>query len=548
MAKEDAPRDDNWVDRLVEDPANPPQLQVLTGYRGRSAQEGQTRLYFDPELTGWVDIPDDAILLTRETPDENGLGRTLVWTRLDAQIQTGPQAAEGAGAGAEWFQGQVAQDLSGGAQAGVGAGINLPRTPFCPSQFAICRRTSPIICRTQQFTCPTNNLRTPCCPTQWQPWCPPSPFQVCPPTRFDPLCQTIGIGCIPSQLVRCPGPVTQDIQCQFTSNPQICNQVATPNPGCIPIDVPGTPVIQPGDFGQFGGFGQQAQGFGGEEMGAQATQFCPQPQPATQFCPQPIKTWICPVTVQLNCLRTLRPPCRTIFNPECFQVTPDWTWQITTPQIQLTPNLGNVGQFGGFGQQAQGLEGGMGAEAFTQLCPRTQICPQTQFCPLPPQTLLCPPRTSLCPVTQNIGCIRTLTCPRTTLCPQSQICPVTQDCPFEPIPFDQQQFGGGFGQGFGGNEGVGGFGQGFEAQGEMGAQATQFCPQPQTAFCPIPVTRFCPAPIFTRNFQCIRTQFCPRTPVCPRSGFCPVTPGCPWGGPGGGGDPWGGGGGFGGGF
>ena len=51
-------------------PPNPPQLQALSGYRGRSAEEGHTRLYLDPELSAWVDIPDEAILLTRETHDE----------------------------------------------------------------------------------------------------------------------------------------------------------------------------------------------------------------------------------------------------------------------------------------------------------------------------------------------------------------------------------------------------------------------------------------------------------------------------------------------
>lgn len=528
------PEDDSngrsFVDALVDDPANPPQLQVLTGYRGRSAQEGHTRFYVDPELTAWVDVPDDAILFQREVQDDYGLGKSMVWARLDAEVLTGPRGDSGE----DFLKGQVAQELGG--LGGLGGGRNLVlKTPLlvCPTPPRLCPRSvviqqcnppSPLfVCPpiSQQIPCPTRDpnacvLQTANpvqCPSLGitctaLPPCPlrTTPEQGCPPTP--------GIGCIPSVLIDCP-PITQDLQqCGFqtanpaqcpslgitctalppcpprtvspeqcptrgitctvvpgnptqnlagciprpTSSPQFC-PVATPNPACIP-NFPGDPggPVEGGFGGQ--GFGNQAAGgqdFGGQAfeaqgmMGAEAmTQFCPVHQ--TAVCPIR-RTALCPVprTVQLACQRTVfQVQChRTIFEPHCFQITPDWRIPITTPQFQVTPQLG-----GGFQQGAQGFDaqGGAGVDAVgAQPLPVTQLCPQpTQFCP--PQTQLCPAPQTLqltCPVTHNVQCFTSRMCPRSSFCPSvalpcqtGPVCqPVTLGCPFGGG-------GGGFGGGF----------------------------------------------------------------------------------------------------
>jgi hypothetical protein len=375
------PRD--FVDALVEDPANPPQLQVLQGYRGRSAQEGYTRFYVDPELTAWADVPDDAILFQREIQDEYALGKSLVWTRVDAKIQIGPQAG-GGGTGAEFLQGQVAQDLGG--VGGIGKtvlrtpllicpqfpipspGIQCqtpacPPTPglFCPSgPLVICQTLTQPQCGFQQVTprcppppptpgffCPSGPLvvcqtlsQPQCGFQQVTPQCPPqTPLQGCPPTP--------GIACIPSILIACP-PLTQDPQqCVLqTANPQQCPSLGftctalpplcptrdvaqcggvpqpTSNPQLCPAATP-NPGCVPGGPGDPGGF---AQGFQGAAAVAQvaATQACPQ---QTQFCPvtfncPPTRNQLCPITQNVNVCglpRTLV-NCPTL-NPVCPPVT-----------------------------------------------------------------------------------------------------------------------------------------------------------------------------------------------------------------------------------
>lgn len=418
----DNPRD--FVDALVEDPANPPQLQTLAGYRGRSAKEGHTRLYSDPELSGWVDIPDDAILLTRETRDDYGLGRSLVWVKADAQLEAGPQQA-GGGTGADFLQGQVAQDL--GAAPGLQARQTLRTQINCPTH-------APFLC-----------LQT--------------PFRLCPPrTHVIQQClPSIAVFCLPTHNVRECVP-------QLTHDPHLC--VASPNPLCGghgPIGDPGGPVEL------------RAQGFA-----AQAA-FTPVPQ-----CLQPIQTAFCPVPVtqQPFCLITrnflqCHPSLFCPTNPAvCLPVSP-WcpigtiTGPPTTPQFgNLTPQLGNFapqpggpvfgadpteapaltfsspicpthagpvcGGFGGDpaaggGFQGVQAQGGVGAVAATQFCqPPTRLCPATfQQCP--------PTQNTLCPLTSNphvCGLPHTVVnCP--TINPVCQ--PITAGC---------GPFGGGGGGGF----------------------------------------------------------------------------------------------------
>jgi hypothetical protein len=93
MAKSPA-RGADFVGKIVKDPKNPPSTVMLTGYLGASSEEDHTRLYFDPHLSAYVEIPDDAILHTQEVSAEGGLGATHVWIRRDAQLTYGPAGAE----------------------------------------------------------------------------------------------------------------------------------------------------------------------------------------------------------------------------------------------------------------------------------------------------------------------------------------------------------------------------------------------------------------------------------------------------------------------
>jgi hypothetical protein len=45
------PQEDDFISKIVKDPAQPPDVLLLTGYLGASSEPGYTRLYFDPQET-----------------------------------------------------------------------------------------------------------------------------------------------------------------------------------------------------------------------------------------------------------------------------------------------------------------------------------------------------------------------------------------------------------------------------------------------------------------------------------------------------------------
>jgi hypothetical protein len=461
MAEEDT-RDSNlpprdFVDALVEDPANPPQLQVILGYRGRSAQEGQTRFYADLALSAWADVPDDAILFQREVKDELGFSRSLVWARLDAQIQVGPQA--GGGTGAEFLQGQVAQDLGANLRGGGGieAFVTAPQfcrpvtfNQLCPSHFiptcpqsanfcisqilcptrdlnqCVLQTANPLQCPSLGFTCtalapcPTRDPNQCVLQTADPQQCPSLGFTCtalppCPPRTATPeQCPTLGITC--TALAPCP---TRDPnQCVLqTANQQQCPSVGitcTALPPCPPQP----PVPPPSPFiGCIPSFQLD----------------CPPATRIPQLCG--FKT-LSPLLCGLQTVDVVQCIPKPSSNPQLCPVA--------TPNAVCIPNFPG-GPGGGF----QGAEG-MGVAAVAgpgPAVPQTLSCPSqvvacTQFCPAPNTTQL------TCPVTHNVQCFTSRMCPRSTFCPSvavpcqtGPVCqPVTLGCPFGG--------GGGFGGGF----------------------------------------------------------------------------------------------------
>ncbi|HEX8697164.1 MAG TPA: hypothetical protein VF746_32390 [Longimicrobium sp.] len=132
---------DDFVARLVGDPADPPRTRLLSGYLGASNEEGHTRIYFDAELSGYADVPNDDILHTEPSGGEGPLARTLVWIRADAQALHGP--AGGTRQRAGFFEGPVWDQNVGdtvAARGGVAPGaFAIPRSEecslSCPSLF-----------------------------------------------------------------------------------------------------------------------------------------------------------------------------------------------------------------------------------------------------------------------------------------------------------------------------------------------------------------------------------------------------------------------------
>ena len=293
------------ADRLVPDPKNPPDLSMLQGWLGASAEDKHRRLYLDPELSQSLEIPEDAIVHTQDIPVEvNPLGGSWVWVKADAAIKQGPGLER---LYARFLRGQIQQDFfaTGGAGAGGGT-VGAPPTnpPYC---------ATPTI-----FNCPTRLA-----------WCRPSVFTICP-----------------SQLTLCQ---TRQLICQVTAPPfqsvaapcitRVCPSAVDACPsapgGCFELTtiIQTTTVVQPG-LGQFGfeqglGFdpGAGAGGFVGGPAwaGGQLT-----PAAATQIV-------LCqPTLIPQTCRSRLPQICITRPLP-CGGMTLPWCPPQTFPPIVCPP-------------------------------------------------------------------------------------------------------------------------------------------------------------------------------------------------------------------
>ena len=146
-----------FVSALVTDPAEVPDVARFVGYRGASSEEGFARLYLNPELNLYLEIPEEDILLARPVPPAaDPLGAVSLWVRRDSKIRTKSSKGEAdmsqtiptmgtQGGGAEAAGGYPTLDYTcittdpvscGGAGAGA-QGTFTPLqctvTPLCPN-------------------------------------------------------------------------------------------------------------------------------------------------------------------------------------------------------------------------------------------------------------------------------------------------------------------------------------------------------------------------------------------------------------------------------
>jgi hypothetical protein len=254
-------RYDDFIATVLPDPAKPEATIMLAGFIGHGA-DGQVRLYPDPSLGTWYDLPEGDVVHSIPIPDAK-LGGSYVWVRASAKITPGAAAAPSA----------PAADLAAAAPAAVHPTPTAQPTPathcfICPPLTQDC--TVATVC-TQNCTTPlggclphqtaatvcTQNCTTPlggCLPVQPTPTvqthcfvCPPitqqcsaailcSQFNQCghhptAATICTETCNTFLVGCLQTRLANCI-PITQ---------PQICNIAVSPN---CPPPPPGTPVQQ----------------------------------------------------------------------------------------------------------------------------------------------------------------------------------------------------------------------------------------------------------------------------------------------------------------
>ena len=90
MAKKEDRRDPkqhDLVEKLVSDPSQPAEVTVLVGFLGKSAQAGTWRLYLTPDLSEYLEFPEESVRHSEEVKIvQSALPRTAVWVDRDADI------------------------------------------------------------------------------------------------------------------------------------------------------------------------------------------------------------------------------------------------------------------------------------------------------------------------------------------------------------------------------------------------------------------------------------------------------------------------------
>jgi hypothetical protein len=393
----------DFVAKMVADPNRPPATVMLTGYLGASSEDAHARLYFDTNLSCYVEIPNGSILYSQDAGAETGLGLSFVWVKRDAELIYGPVGERPKG---KFLEGPIMQAAAGLAAQPIPPVTILPAAcnptvVHCqPTPFAPCPPTPHLPCVTPHLPCPTH--ATPCpthilpcltpvlpCPT---PHCPPTPFSPCPPTPHLPClthippCPTPHIPCPPTPIGAVCHP-TLPPQCPILSAAAACPTLgACPSIACQTIggcqQVPG----QMG-FAAYAGAPAAAYEAFAAAPGAAQAGFGAAPGGVAAF------SVVCPPTPILHC-PTPHLPCHS---QQVFCAS------VIVACITQNP------------QQCQFV---------------SAFCPPTPFAPCPSQHVFCPSVFVAC-VTQNPQQCQLAT----AFCPQ-----VTANCPLPSVAC-------GFGQG-----------------------------------------------------------------------------------------------------
>lgn len=146
-SKRKMPEEEKFIQYLVPDPSQPPDVMLLSGFSGRSSRRAHWRLYLNSELTSFVDIPEEDIVHSQPIDDsQNPLGGTLIWVRRGADLKTTNTATRESQA--DFLRGTIAASITTG---GIGVGGDLMALP---TTFTV----------TQCATCPTSNGGNTCFP------------------------------------------------------------------------------------------------------------------------------------------------------------------------------------------------------------------------------------------------------------------------------------------------------------------------------------------------------------------------------------------------
>jgi hypothetical protein len=350
-------RFDDFVGRVHADPANVEPRILLSGYVGRSEDDGKLRIYSDPGLGSWVEAATDDVVHTQPIQD-SPLGGSHVWLKSSAALT--PGSAQGAAGGA------AAAPVGGiGADTGVfnPTGTIHPTlwTQLCPTHYrcppislaTVCTHYSPCVVHTHEIFCPPKTIRIDQCGGPIHTVICPPPTFICPvsqtcPTHNPATCP-VATGHICPDTIGCPigGPIEQ---------PQV-HALAAALPPTHMLGCPSTSTCTPQTH----------------MLGCPSTSTCT-PQTHMLGCPA---TSTCTPTHSPACAATIPPPSAT---PACYPPT----HMYGCPSSSTCPPTHMLG------------------------CPGSSTCPPTH----PPACLLSATPACL-PPTHMFGCPPTRTCPPT---------------------------------------------------------------------------------------------------------------------------------------
>jgi len=222
MAEKSRSHKDSFISKVVTDPANVPDTLLLAGWLGDSSLPNHTRLYFDPQLGNYVEIPDDAILHAQDQPAGSSLpGASYVWIKKEALLthKTSTDKAR-----SKFLEGPIAQQYGYGAGQGPqpqGATMancfSLPPQCIVTRENPNCLPTHDAVCVTKVPPCGHTVAGTACvtvgCPLPTHADCPsvqicqPPTVPVCPSaiclTQIPATCPT-HVNCPHTFFVTCP--------------------------------------------------------------------------------------------------------------------------------------------------------------------------------------------------------------------------------------------------------------------------------------------------------------------------------------------------------
>ncbi len=248
------------VEKLVADPASPPEVTQIDGYLGRSSRADHVRVYHSLSLDQYTDIPESALLHVEDLSKEQiEFGGSRLWVNARAEVvrenrqpvRTEARFLEGSiadsylegTADSAWGSGygEYGGGYGGGYGEGYGEDIPIPPTlgGGCMPPVTMVPSCRPMGCPTMMPTCVRTCLATcaptcaPTCKPTCKPTCPVSCVPTCRPTCLRTCAPTCAPTCRPTCKPTCP------VTCAPTCRPTCARTCA---PTCKPTCKPTCPV------------------------------------------------------------------------------------------------------------------------------------------------------------------------------------------------------------------------------------------------------------------------------------------------------------------